>query len=143
MDQVSYDYNVTTDFSSIKTYDWHSTSGTTNVNQLAAARIKSAVENKLQAKGIEYSSVSPDFLIIVYGGSSREYTTRWRGWDEDIWFEQGRLKLAFFDTKSNEVFWWAETRADLFYDMQPELKNNVVDDAVNRILAKFPPYSVE
>ena len=66
MEEVAFDYNVTTDFSSIKTYDWHPTSGGTNINQLTAARIKSAVDSKLQAKGIEHSSVSPDFLIIVY-----------------------------------------------------------------------------
>jgi len=143
MDEVPYDYNVTTDFSSLKTYDWHPTSGGNNLNDLTAARIKSAVESELQAKGIEYASVSPDFLIIVYGGNSREYTTQWRGWDEDLWFEQGRLKLAFFDTKSNEVFWWAETRADVFYNMDPEYKNKIVDDAVNRILGKFPPDSAE
>ena len=139
MEAVAYDYNVTADFSSLKTYDWHPTSGGHNLNQLNAARIKSAVNSQLQSKGIEHSNVSPDFLIIVYGGSRREYSTKWRGWDDELWFEQGRLKLAFFDTESNEVFWWAETRADVFYNMEPDSKNMIVDEAVDRILAKFPP----
>lgn len=141
MDNVAYDYNVATDFSRIKTYDWHPTSGGTRLNQLTDARIKTAVVSELQAKGIEYSSDDPDFLIIVYGGNSREYTTKWRGWDDELWYEQGRLKLAFFDTTANQVIWWAETRADVFYNMEPDRKNKVVDDAVIRILAKFPPNS--
>ncbi len=143
MSDVAYDYNVTTEFSRIKTYDWHPTAGATKIDQLNAVRIKSAVESQLEARGIRNSSESPDFLIIVYGGTSREYTTRWRGWDDELWYEEGRLKLAFFDTTSKQVVWWAETRADVFYNMEPEEKNQVVDDAVMRIMAKFPPNSSE
>lgn len=143
MRRVEYDYNVTTDFTSIKTYDWYPASGDNKISQLDTVRIKSAVDSQLKAKGIENSSESPDFLIIMYGGARREYTTRWRGWDDELWFEQGRLKLVFFDTKSNEVFWWAETRADVFYNMEPNEKNQVVDDAVMRIMAKFPPSATE
>ena len=141
MSKVEYDYNITTDFTNIRTYDWHPESSYYTINQLDAVRIKTAVDAQLKAKGMENTSESPDFLIIVYGGARREYTTRWRGWDDDLWYEQGRLKLAFFDTRSNEIFWWAETRADVFYNMEPEEKNKVVDDAVMRIMAKFPPGS--
>ena len=143
MDEVVYDYNVTTDFTGIKTYDWHPTSGGNKINYLTAARIKSAVDSRLQARGVEKASASPDFLIIIYGGNSNEFSTKWRGWDDELWFAQGRLKLAFFDPESNEVFWWAETRADVFYNMPPDSKNRVVDDAVDRILAKFPPNLAE
>ena len=139
MSRVEYDYNVTTDFTNIRTYDWHPDASTNKINLLDAARIKAAVDGHLKAKGMESTSRSPDFLILVYGGARREYTTRWRGWDDELWFEQGRLKLAFFDTRTNEVFWWAETRADVFYNMDPKEKNKVVDDAVMRIMDKFPP----
>ena len=143
MNKVEYDYDVTTDFTDIKTYDWHPDAGYNKISQLDAVRIRTAVDYQLQTRGIENSSASPDFLIIVYGGARREYTTRWRGWDDELWYEQGRLKLVFFDTKSNKVFWWAETRADVFYNMEPEEKNQIVDDAVRRIMAKFPPDSSE
>ena len=143
MNKVEYDYDVTADFTNIKTYDWHPKSGYNKIGQLDEVRIRTAVDYQLKTRGIENSSASPDFLIIVYGGARREYTTRWRGWEDELWFEQGRLKLVFFDTKSNQVFWWAETRADVFYNMDPEEKNQVVDDAVRRIMAKFPPGSSE
>jgi hypothetical protein len=137
---VSYDYDVTTDFSGIKTYNWHPTSaGVARMNDLAIARIRNSVNNQLQAKGIVYSNETPDFLIIMYGGVRKEYTTQWRGWDDDLWFDQGRLKLSFFDTKSSAVIWWAETRADIFFDMEPAERNKVVEEAVARILQKFPP----
>ena len=137
--RVEYDYNVTTDFTNIRTYDWHPDASANKINQLDAARIRMAVDANLKDKGIENSTESPDFLILLYGGARREYTTRWRGWNDELWYEQGRLKLVFFDPQSNEIVWWAETRADVFYNMDPEEKNQVVDDAVMRIMAKFPP----
>jgi hypothetical protein len=136
---VDYDYNITTDFSDIKTYAWHPTSGGVEVNHLTIARIQNAVDTQLQAKGMELSSKEPDFFIVMYGGTSQEYTTQWRGWDDNLWYDEGRIKLAFFDTQSNKVIWWAETRADVFFYMEPEEKDKIVADAITRILAKYPP----
>ncbi len=140
---VDYDYNITTDFSNIKTYDWHPTSGGLKIDYLNMVRIKDAVKTQLKAKGIEHSSIAPDFLIVMYGGTTKEYTTRWRGWNDDLWYEEGRIKLAFFDPQSSEVVWWGETRANVFYYMEPEEKNQLIEQAVTRILFKYPPTKSE
>ena len=136
---VDYDYNINTDFSDIKTYTWYPTSGGVKINHLTIARVKNAVDTNLQAKGMKLSSHEPDFYIVLYGGTSQEYSTRWRGWDDNLWFNEGRIKLAFFDTQTNKVIWWGETRADVFFYMEPEEREKVVDDAITRILAKYPP----
>lgn len=140
---VIYDYDINADFSDLKSYDWHSTTGGIQTNQLVIVRVKNAVETKLQTKGFELSTHNPDFLIIMYGGTIKQYTTKWRGWDGDLWFEEGRIKLAFFDARSNEVIWWAETRADVYHNMPPEEKTTLVAEAVTRILDKFPPTPAE
>lgn len=141
--EVDYDYNITTDFSNIKTFDWHPTSGGVKIDQLNMVRIKDTVDTQLKAKGVEHSTVAPDLLVVMYGGTTKEYTTRWRGWDDDLWYEEGRIKLAFFDPQSNKVVWWGETRADVFFYMEPEEKNKLIEQAVTRILSKYPPAKTE
>ena len=140
---VVYDYDINTDFSSLKSYVWHPTTGGIKTNQLVIVRVKNAVEANLQTKGLELSTTSPDFFIVMYGGTRKQYTTSWRGWDTDLWFDEGRIKLAFFDSRSNDIIWWAETRADVYHDMPPEEKTTLVADAVTRILDKFPPKPAE
>jgi hypothetical protein len=140
---VDYDFNITTDFSDIKTYTWHPTSGGVKVNHLTIARVQNAVDSQLQAKGLEISLNEPDFYIVLYGGTYQEYTTRWRGWDDNLLYNVGRIKLAFFDTQTNKIIWWGETRADVFFYMEPEEKDKIVGDAVTRILTKYPPNKTE
>jgi hypothetical protein len=140
---VVYDYDINTDFSALKSYGWHPITGSIQTNHLVIVRVKNAVEEKLQTKGLELSTHNPDFLIIMYGGTRKQFTTKWTGWDADLWFDEGRIKLAFFDARSSEVIWWAETRADVFYNMPPEEKTTLVADAVTRILDKFPPNPAE
>ena len=140
---VDYDFNIATDFSEIKTYSWHPTSGGVKINQLTIARVRNAVNTQLQAKGMEISLNEPDFYIVLYGGTSQEYTTRWRGWDDNLIYDEGRIKLAFFDTQTNKIIWWGETRADVFFYMESEEKDKLVAEAVTRILAKYPPNKTE
>ena len=142
-DDVVYDYDITTDFSGLKSYGWHTTTGGITTDKLVIVRVKNAVEEKLQTKGLELSTNNPDFLIIMYGGTRKQFTTKWRGWDADLWLDEGRIKLVFFDARSNEVIWWAETRADVYYNMPPEEKTTLVADAVGRMLENFPPKPAE
>jgi hypothetical protein len=136
---VDYDYNVSIDFSSINSYNWHQLSERVDYDQLVVARVKKAVDTRLQGKGIKFSPDDPDFLITMYGGTRKEYTTEWKTWGAELWYEEGRIKLAFFDARSNDLIWWAETRANVHFEMTPEEKDKIVEDAVTRILDKFPP----
>ena len=140
---VVYDYDINTDFTDLKSYDWRPITGSIQTNHLVIVRVKNAVEEKLQTKGLELSTQNPDFYIIMYGGTRKQHTTKWKGWDADLWFDEGRIKLAFFDARSSEVIWWAETRADVYYNTPPEEKTTLVADAVTRILDKFPPKPTE
>ena len=136
---VDYDYNVGIDFSSINSYNWHQISEGVDFDQLVMARVKKAVDTRLQGKGLQLSTDAPDFLITMYGGTRKEYTTEWKTWGAELWYEEGRIKLAFFDTRSNDLIWWAETRANVHFEMTPEEKDKIVENAVTRILDKFPP----
>ena len=61
-------------------------------------------------------------------------------------FNQIRIKeavnaqfKAMYDAESHNEIWWAESRADLFFEMTPAQKDEVIEESVRRILEFFPP----
>ena len=138
---VTYDYNVNIDLNDLKTYDLRHIPTTVGIQPLMVERIKTAIDNELRSKKLKKTSNNPDFLVAIYGVRSKIFTTAWRGPDEDLIIEKGKLILRFLDPKTNQVIWWAETRAILETDIDPEKKTEMVNEVVHRILQKFPPAS--
>jgi hypothetical protein len=66
---VSQDYDQQADFAALKTYAWKQDPAAVEddkedgLSPLVAARIRSAIEKELEAKGITYSETSADFLV--------------------------------------------------------------------------------
>ncbi|MGD8881669.1 MAG: DUF4136 domain-containing protein [Desulfobacterales bacterium] len=138
---VTYDYNINIDLKDLTTYDLRHIPKTVGINPLMVERIKTAIDNELGSKELKKTSNNPDFLVAIYGVRSKIFTTAWRGPDEDLIVEKGKLILRFLDPKTNQVIWWAETRAILDPDINPEKKTDMVNEVVRRILEKFPPAS--
>lgn len=138
---VNYDYNVNVDLTDLKTYDLRSIPTTIGIEHLMLERIKTAIDTELMFKKLKKTSNNPDFLIAIYGIRSRIFTTAWRGPDQDLIVEKGKLILKFVDPKTNQVIWWAETGAILDPDINPENKTDMLNEVVRRILQKFPPAS--
>ena len=138
---VNYDYNVNVDLTDLKTYDLRSIPTTIWIEHLMLERIKTAIDTELMFKKLKKTSNNPDFLIAIYGIRSRIFTTAWRGPDQDLIVEKGKLILKFVDAKTNQVIWWAETGAILDPDINPENKTDMLNEVVRRILQKFPPAS--
>jgi hypothetical protein len=138
---VTYDYNINIDLKDLTTYDLRHIPKTVGINPLMVERIKTAIDNELGSKELKKTSNNPDFLVAIYGVRSKIFTTAWRGPDEDLIVEKGKLILRFLDPKTNQVLWWAETRAILDPDINPEKKTDMVNEVVRRILEKFPPAS--
>jgi hypothetical protein len=138
---VTYDYNINIDLKDLTTYDLRHIPKTVGINPLMVERIKTAIDNELMSKKLKKTSNNPDFLVAIYGVRSKIFTTAWRGPDEDLIVEKGKLILRFLDPKTNQVIWWAETRAILDPDINPEKKTDMVNEVVRRILEKFPPAS--
>jgi hypothetical protein len=138
---VNWDYNVNVNFSNLRTYDLRSTPTTVSIEYLMLERIQTAIHTVLQAKNVQRSTQNPDFLIQIYGVRTRLFTTAWRGFDSDLIVEKGKLLLQFVDPNTNRTIWWGEARAILDPDRNPEIENQMVNDVVHRILAKFPPVS--
>ena len=139
--EVTWDYNVNVDLNNLKTYNLRPIPATVGIKPLMLERIKTAIDAELMSKKLEKTSNNPDFLIAIYGVRSKIFTTAWRGPDEDLIVEKGKLILRFLDPKTNRVIWWAEARAILDPDTNPADKTEMVNEVVHRILQKFPPTS--
>ena len=138
---VTFDYNVNVDLNQLKTYDLRPIPTTVGIKPLMVERIITAIDTELMFKKLEKTSDNPDFLVVMYGVQSRLFTTAWRGPDADLIVEKGKLILKFIDPKTNRVIWWAEARAILDPDINPEDKTDMANEVVRRILQKFPPAS--
>jgi hypothetical protein len=134
---VTYDYDVKVDFNGIKTYNWVKMPATSRIDEFNQIRIKDVVNAKLSAKGLKVKVDNPDVFLVMYGGGYKavdmtvimDYAV----------YDVGRLKLAMYDAKTHDEIWWGEARADLFHEMTPAQKNEVIGISVRRILEFYPP----
>ncbi|WP_419656143.1 hypothetical protein Dvar_52430 [Desulfosarcina variabilis str. Montpellier] len=156
---VKYDYNEETDFSNYKTYDWMPVPTKANLNDLVVARVKKAVNAELSAKGLTITSQDPDFLIAEHmGKQDRVEVDSWgygyygprlmyRGgfWGPNdvstYHYEEGVLILDFVDAGSKKLFWRGTAKAHVQNVDSPEKSQKLIDEAVKKILEKYPPPS--
>ena len=136
---VTYDYDVTVDFTRIKTYNWVKMPATSRIDDFNQIRIKDVTDAHLSAKGLAIKIKDPDVYLVMYGGSFKAVDMT-VGMDYDV-YDIGRLKLAMYDAESYQEIWWGESRADLFFEMTPDQKDEVVENSVRRILFFYPPGS--
>jgi len=134
---VTYDYDVAVDFTRIKTYNWVKMPATSRIDDFNQIRIKAVANAKLKLLGLKVKVDNPDVLLVMYGGGYKavDMTVLMDYAVYDI----GRLKLAMYDAHSHGEIWWGESRADLFYEMTPAQKDEVVEHSVHRILEYYPP----
>jgi hypothetical protein len=110
---------------------------TSRIEPFNQIRIKDAVDASLSAKGLKVMVDNPDVFLVMYGGGYKaiDMTVMM---DYAV-YEVGRLKLAMYDAESRQEIWWGEGRADLFNEMTPDQKDEVIANSVRRILEKYPP----
>ena len=134
---VTYDYDVKVDFNQIKTYNWVKMPATSRIDEFNQIRIKNAVNAKLSARGMMVKIDSPDVFLVMYGGGFKavDMTVLM---DYAV-YDVGRLKLAMYDAETHAEIWWAEARADLFHEMTPAQKDEVIETSVQKILETYPP----
>jgi len=158
---ISYDYNRAVDFSGLRTYDWIPIPTEMQEKEaLMLERIKKAVNFRLEAKGFRITGGESDFLVATnfgqveklkvydygypYYGPSRRYNYgSYHGRVGSFYYREGALVLDFIDTASKEVIWKGVATVYLSKDQTPEKIDDVVNEAVEKILANFPPAITE
>lgn len=149
---VSHDYDPQVNFTNLKTFSWLSFPKKAEVNQLVVRRIRDAVTGELEAKGLRLSS-NPDFLIAMHGATKEKLDIQDWGYSSpraaywghrDISVQQyteGTLILDFVDAKSKEMIWRGVASGAVDPGASPEQRTKRINEAVAKLLAKFPPAS--
>ncbi len=147
---VSHDYDPQANFNNLKTFSWLSFPQKAEVNQLVVRRIRDAVTGELEAKGLRLSS-NPDFLIAMHGATKEKLDIQDWGYSSPraaYWgrrdisvrqYTEGTLILDFVDAKSKEMLWRGVASGAVDPGATPEQRTKRINEAVAKLLAKFPP----
>jgi hypothetical protein len=161
--RVDSDYDPSADFSQLRTWSWlpqTRESGDPRLdNALLDSRIRNAVEAELRAKGFErVDSGASNFQVVyhvnvegkvdvdtVYRGYPHgrygRYGYRGGGYSETTvrQYDEGTLLIDFLDPDSGALLWRGSGQATVRESSSPEQRTKRVNEAVNKILAQFPP----
>src|SRR4051812_21810167 len=120
---VDLDYDTAMDFGAQKTFAWMPPTGNAVANELLVKRIRSSVDQQLQAKGRAPAADNPNFLIAMdlsgktaYGGSTggggsvgipvgrAGRGSGGGGESKPIQNKEGMLVVPFFGAKGKSLF---------------------------------------
>lgn len=150
--QVKTDFDHQANFSQYKTYSWQEIKPT---NSLWTARIKSAVDAQLAAKGWTQVDNGGDVAIVAVATSRTEKTLqtfydgmgggwRWRGFggmgeatttEQD--YKEGTLLVDMYDAKTKQLIW--RGTAEDTVSNKPETNEKNLNKGVVKMFKKFPP----
>ena len=156
---VNYDYDHEYNFDELKTYRWVTAeeadaNDVLAKNTIVAKRIKAAVDNELQAKGLTKVDENADLAVNVFGGVEEKmqiYHHRGSyGWYHPWWgpygsytdvsyYEEGTLVIDIISLKTKELAWRGVGTGTLKEYNNPEKMQRDIDAAVAQILANYPP----
>lgn len=161
--QVSHDWNPAVNFSGFSTFGWMpETEARSQTQQLVAARIKASIEQVLTEKGLRLTESNPDLLVAwdaategkqsmstygsSYGGGYGRYGRR-GGWGGGVSYStttvnewnEGTLIIDLFDAQGEELVYHGSAQAKLNESPSPEQRTKNVNQAVAKILERFPP----
>jgi hypothetical protein len=167
--KVSSDYDPGVDFTSLKTWSWvedepRAEGGASGAgNQLLTNRVTSAVERTLTTRGYRQAQGNPDFRVAFtfgaqekldvsstpttgayYGGGYRGRRggmyTGWGGSTVDVkQYTEGTLIIDILQPRGEHLVWRGTGTTRLRDEKDPEKRIQKVNDAVDKILAQFPP----
>jgi uncharacterized protein DUF4136 len=156
--KIGYDYDRSTNFGRYHSYAW-ATGGQEQTgdrrldSSLVDARIRTAIDTQLRAKGFVASgNGNPDFLVayrlgmkdLMKGASTQHYIgDRAHGTfttTSDIQpYHEGALLIDIVDATSQQLVWQASTKAEVDQSLGPSERDARVNNVVRAMLSHFPP----
>jgi hypothetical protein len=157
---TSYDFDPDANFENLKTYRWimpakAGDASDTRQDPLVLKRVQRAANEQLGARGYQLvTSGSSDFCVAarlrsrertrvtstpaVYGyGYGYRY---WGAQDIDVYqYEEGSIILDVVDKTGKTLMWRGVARAAVPESPTAEQITKLVDEAVQKLIADFPP----
>jgi hypothetical protein len=153
---VKTDFDHQANFTRYKTYSWKEIKP---ANSLWDARIKSAVDAQLAAKGWTQVDSGGDVVIVAIGTTHTQRTLqtfydgfgggwRWRGFggmgestttEQD--YKEGTLVVDLYDAKTQQLIWRGSAE-DTLSDKEAKNEKNL-DKGVAKMFKGFPPHAAK
>ena len=153
---VKTDFDHQANFTRYKTYSWQEIKPT---NSLWDARIKSAVDAQLAAKGWTQVDSGGDVAIVAIKTTQTQRSLqtfydgmgggwRWRGFggmgeatttEQD--YKEGTLVVDMYDTSTKQLI-WRSSAEDMLSDKEAKNEKNL-DKGVAKMFKDFPPGSTK
>jgi hypothetical protein len=156
--RVQTDYDPAADFSHLHTYAWQPRDQRADAdprtnNDLLDGRVRAAVDRGLQARGYEIATDhTPDFRVAYIVMIDTKTDIRsipvsygWGAWGivgTETYvdrYDEGTLLLDVIDTSTNKLIWRGSAAARVMSYDSPEENTQRVNEAVGKILERFPP----
>jgi hypothetical protein len=149
---TSNDYDPGFDFASLKTFGFLPVPSNAGLDQLSADKVGAALKNDLTAKGYTVAE-NPDFGIAMHFGKQQKTDVTswgygWGGWG--MWggggvdvnqYDEGTLIIDFVGMKDKKMIWRGVAKGALAYNPDAADKTEMINNAVAKMLAGFPPGS--
>lgn len=148
---VSHDYDSREDFSRLKTWSWVKPDqaqggASSEISSLNQDRIRRAVHDELGFKGYSLVNSNPDFLVQTYTSVGQRievepgYQWGWYGNEVQV-YDEGTLVIDVFQAKEKRLVWrgTASEVVDPRSNLSPEERDARIQEAVQKVLADFPP----
>ena len=149
---TNFDYDTGFDFAGLQSYDWKTVDPGADEDPLSRRRVERALNEGLTAGGYRRDSSNPDFYVAIHVGSEdRIDVVNWgygygRGAgrygprDVSVYtYQEGTLIIDMVDARSDELVWRGTARRVFTSAPTAEEKTRIVNQAVQKLLAGFPP----
>ncbi|HXZ85747.1 MAG TPA: DUF4136 domain-containing protein [Myxococcota bacterium] len=157
--QVKQDWDPQANFAALHRWSWQSSTPVVTGNPrlddpLVHKRIQGALADTLRTKGYAQTTSKPDFLVTYHIAIEQKLDAQtiytgygpYRGWygvggTQTVveQYDLGTLLVDFIDPNTNNVIWRGTAQSRLQELKTPEEREARVKDAVERLLAQFPP----
>lgn len=145
-----YHYDSVADFGQLSTYSWMPVQMPGPGNRFVEGIFADATDRVLQAKGYREVAENPDFILSMYLGKvTRSEVTdsgyRSEGWEGAVHthiYEEGTLILDILEGRTKKVIWHGKATQPMNINVSQEEMVRAHNEAIERLLAKFPPPEV-
>jgi len=155
--KVTTDYDKSADFARYRTYSWVYSSAPRGMNPLLYQRVKAAIDQTLAARGFTPASTADFAIGFTLGARDRVETTdfgpyapyypayggfRRAGWGfaynqtQIQTVTDGTLAIDIYDAGTKKPVWFGQATQEV---TQTSVDDKMINDAVQSVLARFPP----
>jgi len=148
---VKHDYDKSVDFKQFSNYNWIESAGGDGVADLTDTRVRTAIERDLASKGYFKTTGGTPELLVTYEltiTNKEDVTTHdyeyWRGAQSETYvdvsvYREGTLVVDIVDPAQERVVYRGWATGVVQGELSPEQSQALINEAVGKILQKFPP----